>query len=318
MRKNMILLALAITSIAGCKKELSRGDADFTVITEKTTLNLGDTAKFSFGGNPDEITFYSGEVGKRYEFRGRTSAEGTSVLTFRTQRLNGGVQPNSLGLMISSDFAGVVSNDATTTVQNITKASWTDITSRAALATSPTAVSSGNVNLTDFASQDKPVFIAFKYMGAAGSIQNRWYIDLFSLRNNLADGTSYEIANNTYSNTATVNYGVSTYSPSFVSYAVQNTFTWTFNASSFAINGAATVAAATSQSEAWLIMGPLDLKRVTPDVGEGIKTASQKTSTIKYTYKYPAKGTYNAVFSGGRVDIQGQRYVMKPVTITVN
>jgi len=318
MIKYLTIIVAAALILCGCAKELSQGDADFTVNVEKNTLALGDTAKFTFAGNPDILTFYSGELGKRYEYRDRSSADGTSLLTFRTARLSGGTQPNSLMLMITQDFAGVTASDVPATIQNISKASWTDISSRAVLATNPTSTLSGNIDLTDFANQNKPVYIAFKYNGQAGSIQNRWFIDQFSLKNVLPDGTSYEIANHNYANVAYTNYGVSTFSPGFVGYAVENTFNWNINASSLAINGAATVAAAANRSEAWAILGPINLKKVTPDVGEAIKAGSQKASAIKYNYKYPSRGKFNATFAGGSISIDDTRYVAKPVTITVN
>ena len=318
MSKYLMIIAALTVVICGCKKELSQAEADFTVSADKNTITLGDTVRFSFSGNPDVITFYSGLAGKRYEYRERTSAEGTSQLSFRTARLTGGTQPNSLALMISQDFPGVIFNDIPGTLQRITAAGWTDITARATLATGPTAVPSGNIDLTDYAAQNRYVYLAFKYTGLAGSTQNRWFIDLFSLKNLLADGTSYEIANHNFANVGFTNYGVTTYTPGFVGYAMENTFNWTFNASSLAINGASSAQAAANRSEAWAIMGPIDLKKVTPDVGEPVKSVAQKTSTIKYTYKYPQKGTFNATFSGGSVSIEASKYSSKKIEITVN
>ncbi|MBS1565489.1 MAG: DUF5017 domain-containing protein, partial [Bacteroidetes bacterium] len=67
--QHIFLFAATGCLLAACSKSLSTGEAAFGVTAEKTTLSLGDTARFSFTGTPDVISFYSGEVGKRYDYR---------------------------------------------------------------------------------------------------------------------------------------------------------------------------------------------------------------------------------------------------------
>lgn len=180
-----------------------------------------DTVQFSFTGNPDIITYYSGEVGKRYVYANRISAAGTPQLQFSTIRANG-AQANSLSVLVSTDFKGVVANtvygvlirDTVNTNANIAAATWTDITSRATLSTgATTAVASGVVDLSDFLTSGKPVYIAFKYNAVAGSIQNKWTVSGVTVNNVLADGTTYTIANLNASTTSFTNYGNTTYGP---------------------------------------------------------------------------------------------------------
>jgi len=307
-----VILAAMLTTTA-CKKTLSQGDTDFTVTVQKTALTLGDTAFFSFTGNPDIITFYSGEVGKRYQYRNRTSANGTPILSFGTKRENG-TQANSLAVLISTDFAGAAGADTTTTLSNISKASWTDITSRTTLSTGAYIVS--NIDLTDIAAQSKPIYLAFKYNAYAGSIQNKWTISNFSITNNLPDTTSYVIANFNNGGSVYTNYGVSTYSPGFVATRILNNYYWVVGTGSLVITGATSAGSATP-AEAWTIMGPVDLHKVTPDIGAIVKTVSQASGGLSYFYKYPAAGKYNAVFTGGRISISDSQTVVKTIPITV-
>src|SRR4051812_8661178 len=119
MLKYLFCAALvAICMLSSCRKTLSVGDTSFEVLTSRTELTTNDTTTFSFTGNPDIISFYSGEPGKRYEYRNRISAEGTPILKFRSLRANGS-QANSLQVMVSADFAGVAVADTPTTVSNI-------------------------------------------------------------------------------------------------------------------------------------------------------------------------------------------------------
>jgi hypothetical protein len=318
MRIHYILLFAAVACLfTACGKTLSTGDASFGVTAEKTTLSLGDTARFGFTGSPDVISFYSGEVGKRYEYRSRASADGTPLLRFRTIRANGS-QASSLALLVSNNFEGVLTADTASTISRINNAAWTDITAKATLSTgAASAVSSGNINLSDFSAQGKPVFIAFKYLGYTGSAQNKWTIDSFSVANVLADGTAYVTANMNAYNISYTNYGVTSFSPGFFACKVSNTFNWSVGATSLVITGATSAGAATAGAEAWVILGPLDLKKVTPDAGTPVKNTSQKASDLVYNYVYPAKGEYHAVFAGGKISVDESEYNTKSFQIIV-
>lgn len=330
----IIITALLFACIA-CNKQTDVKPVSFDVSSTRlngtpgTSFSNTDTVNFVFNGNPDIITFYSGKTGKRYDYKDRTSATGIPQLQFSTIRANGS-QANSLALMVSSDFQGIVTKtiygvltrDTATTNANIAAATWTDITSRATLSTGgTTAVSSGIIDLTDFVNQGKPVYIAFKYNATAGSIQNKWTISMLLLNNVLSDGTTYTIASLNGPTTAITNYGNTTYGPgwavSFDPAKDANKYAWVYtDKTSLVITGATTVAAATAPAEAWAIMGPVDLTRVTPDFGVGIKAISARLAF--YQYKYSAAGTYNAVFVASNNTIDGSSVIVKKTSLTIN
>ncbi|WP_256009612.1 DUF5017 domain-containing protein [Desertivirga xinjiangensis] len=312
------LSALSLVLVFGCEKDLSPGTSDFGVSVEKKSFSIRDTAHFTFSGNPDVITFYSGEPGSRYEYRGRAEAEGNAVMSFRTIRANGS-QPNSLNLMISQDFAGVVKGDTASTKANISAANWTPITSRATLSTGgSSAVSSGDINLSDFAEENKPVFIAFKYMAEAGSIQNKWTISNFSVRNVLPDGTSYEIANMNTSTTAYKVYGVDTFSPGIAAYTLQNKYNWNVGTTSLIITGATTVTAADAVAESWAFVGPVNLRKVVPDIGKAVKNPTQKLDDFTFHYQYKTPGKYTSIFVGSKNSINGSSGTVKSLEVEVS
>ncbi|MBO9595242.1 MAG: DUF5017 domain-containing protein [Niabella sp.] len=311
MRINIITVALGMGLLASCSKKMELRALDFDVHTDSPSYAAGSPATFRFNGNPDNITFFSGEAGKRYAFRDRTVAAGIPQLKFSTA-LNSGVQPNSLALMIASDFGGNVTNTSDPSV--ITSASWTDISNRAAWAVNGTAVASGTVDLSDFASAGKPVYIAFKYTATPGSIQNKWTLTGFSLRNILNDGTAYTI--DTLPTFATVtNYGNTGNVPGWAAKTVAGSFRWTLSATNLVIAGAATAAVATDAVEAWAITGPLDLKKVTPDAGIIVKTMANTVPL--YGYTYANAGNYEAVFLAGNANADGQKSTVKTVAVQV-
>ncbi|WP_345949742.1 DUF5017 domain-containing protein [Mucilaginibacter sp. PAMB04274] len=328
------MVAALLLGSYGCSKKNEAEPISFDVTTTKvngtSTSAFGrqDTVIFKFSGNPDMITFYSGEVGKRYEYISRTNATGTPQLQFSSLRANGS-QAGSLSLLISTDFKGakaglvngVFTRDTAGTNANIAAATWTDITGRATLSTgAAAAVSSGTINLSEF-SKGQPVFLAFKYTAAPGSIQNKWTITNFAITNVLSDNTSYTIANLNGPASAISNYGVNTFGPgwavSFDPAKNTNNIGWVYtDKTSLVITGAATAAAATAGVEAWAITGPIDLTRVTPDAGTSIKNITAKLPS--YQYNYAAPGKYNAVFVAVNATSDESRSLNRTASLTVN
>lgn len=280
------------------------------VSVNKTEFVEGELAQFQLTGSADFVTFFSGEVGSRYEFSERLSAEGTSILSFNSAVANG-IQESSLQLLVSQDMTIEGERDSLAVAQGITSATWTDITDRAEWATSSSSTSSGDIDLTDFS--NKPVYLAFKYTGYPGSVQNKWTISSLVVQNNLPDSTSYTIANHT---TSTINnYGISTTtSPGWVGRNLVNSYNWGVSSTNFAITGS-TNAGAAVEAEAWCISGPIDLTRVTPNVGKLVKNMA--ASMTDYEYQFNTAGEYKATFVGKASNVYGEEDVVKEVNIVV-
>lgn len=310
--KYLIIICAGLIVINACRSH-DVVAPDFDVTTTKKTFKIGDTILFQFSGNPNYLSFYSGEQGKIFENKDRIQAKGVSKLQFTSARANG-TQANSLQLLYSTNFPGITAGDTTLTKTKLTGATWTDITSRATLSTGA-STASGVIDLSDIAAGGKPIFLAFKYLGATGSIQNKWTITNLTVTNTLPDANVYTIAN--LNTTAIANYGVSTiFPPGWVGYKILNNFSWVVSAgSSLVITGATTVANATNPAESWVIMGPVDLSRVSPDIGVSLK--DQTTTVANYTYVYKTAGTYNVTFRAANSNTYGLQEVVKQMQLTI-
>lgn len=78
MKKIVYLSLLALIALAACnKKEVY--PLHFDVASAKTSYAVGDTVSFLFSGNPDMITFYSGETGSRYANRKDVDSTGNAL-----------------------------------------------------------------------------------------------------------------------------------------------------------------------------------------------------------------------------------------------
>lgn len=272
MKKILILIIIVIV-IASCKKE-SIVDLDaFKVTMTKTPIRVGDTAFFSIQGNPDFITFYSGERGRNYDYRDRIVAENSiPQITFTTfgQGLSSQF-PNSLAFMISTNYNGISTD--------LKLASWTDITRRAIFSTGATGVSSGTIDLSDFRKFDS-VYIGFKYSAGMSSTvsQPTWTIQSFNVNNvSLPDSTVY--------NTRTI--GVLGWQTIDLSNSAN---VWQVSSTQLRITGGAP---SNMSNEDWVI-AKVSLKEVTPDFGLPAKNIAERVNS--YFYNFTKAGTYKVTF----------------------
>jgi hypothetical protein len=292
--QKLLTIAMIIIFAAACtKKEV--GNPDFAVTADKESYTTADTVFFALSGAPWYLTFYSGEPYHKYENRYRVTADGTPTFQFNST-VTSGTQANTLRLLVSSDFNGTYDS------ANIYQATWTDITDRAKLATSSTSVPSGVIDLTQFINDDHPVYIAFKYIGYAGSAQRNWTLKSLALNNVLPDSTSYNLLDISESTTG------------FKSVAMKNTAVkWTVSTSQLNFKGGTTTTS--PDAEGWVISKPLNLKKVVPDYGVPLKNMT--TVMDSYYYIYTTTGSYTATFVASNASRYDSKQGVYEVPVTI-
>ncbi|WP_312193403.1 DUF5017 domain-containing protein, partial [Sphingobacterium sp.] len=195
MKRSFYIASLLVLAILiSCEKKEAI-PLNLEVHTAKNSYKVGEQVLFHISGNPDQLTFFSGEEGHKYIYRERTKAIPQAVtLEFASNRRYGtdAQQPNSLRLLVSQQFAGVYQPDA------IKESDWTDITAAFTLsgiqANDATYVSSGQVDLSKLSTlgfnldANAFIYFAFKYRGTTGSTQPRWLINQFSLNTETTAG----------------------------------------------------------------------------------------------------------------------------------
>jgi hypothetical protein len=293
MQKLFIIAVLIVFGVACNKKTVDA--TGFSVTTDKDTYALTDTIRFSFTGNPYYLTFYSGEPYHKYEYSDRVTAPGVPQLQFTTA-LTTGSQKNTLQLMVSTDFSGVY--DST----SIYQATWTDITSKVKLATTSTTVASGVIDLSQFVTDEHPVYVAFKFTGTAGSAQRTWTIKSVALANVLDDSTTFSLL------------GIAESTTGFKSVPMKAPgVAWTISTTQLVIKGGTT--ASSPEAEGWVVSKPLNLSKVSPDNGTPLKNMTTTLSSFSYTYDVP--GTYKATFVANNISRYDEKGDVKDVDITV-
>ena len=279
-----------LLALASCDKELDVEKVDFSVNTNKATYKVGDSVIFNFSGNPDNITFFSGETGNDYAFRNRLKAEGKPQLSFTTFRQYG-TQTLPLQLLVSTTFNGKLDQD-------IANGGWQDITSLATFSTGSADVPSGVIDLSSYIG-DKPLYIAFHYKGDAGSTQRTWTVKEFEVKNKLTSGPVLSIADLT--------------TAGFSEISLKNSgAVWKIDANQLRIQGGN---ASAEENDDWVVTKALYLDKVTPDKGAVLKNITTRLPSYTYTYSKP--GTYKATFVATNATADQSASVVKEVTITI-
>eukprot|EP01132_Coremiostelium_polycephalum_P020443 gene20443-24282_t len=150
MRYFIFFTAGLLLLLSSCSKDKVEAPV-FEVSTDALRYKAGSAITFRFSGNPDNLTFYSGEDGKKYEYRNRTSQPGKLQIQF-TSLVQWGIR-NNLSLFATTQLVGKIDSAIVKNVQ------WTDISSRATFSTGADNTPSGAIDLSDFSDSGKPVSV---------------------------------------------------------------------------------------------------------------------------------------------------------------
>lgn len=294
MRNSIYLLIIVITFISCAKEKVTTPSLEVT--TSSLTYKAGDTVTFNFTGNPDNITFYSGEPGHNYEFRDRTTAENDLQINFKSLVQFGLVYKN-LQLLVSNNYSGAAD---TTSVR---AATWTDISDRAVFSTGQDNTPSGTISLKEFADPKNTaarIYVAFKYTDYKKTQgQNRWVIRTFEANNISADGVVSPLAVLSSGGWKAFDFK----NPASV---------WSVTTAQLLMFGGNKDA---DDNEDWVITKGFDPFYIKPDAGVALKNISTVLPSYKYVYAKP--GTYKVIFDVSAVRYNGEKRTTKELTLTI-
>lgn len=290
--RNIFLYIACFLIMAACSKE-KVVTPDFEVITVAQTYRVGDTVTFSFSGNPDNITFYSGEPGHNFDYRTRTVADNDLQIEFKTLVQYALIYDN-LKVLVSTDFNGIY--DA----ENLQAATWTDISDLATFSEGADNISSGNISLKPYAKDNSLLYVAFHYTDYQKTQgQNRWVIRTFN-----ADKVSPEGAVSPMATMSTAGWKA---------IDLKNSArVWTITTAQLLMYGGT---ADDADNDDWVVSKGFDFRTVEPDRGVALKNVSNRL--YKQTYVYTEPGTYKAVFEISSVRYNGEKRAYKELTLQI-
>lgn len=317
-KTNKILFpVLALSLLAGgCRKQFETVDAvNFEVRTASQTFKVGESVRFSFEGNPDFITFYSGERGNEYAFKDKDRITDTRMtFTFTTTTSSGTPgypNPARVPICYSTDFSGEYTEEA------MRAATWVDITDQFKQPTD-TGVNdllSGDVDITRyFPDNETPLYFCFHYVvdafdqsvaGGAGNGRTQWNYKSLQF-NGVVDETSeilYDMAESNWQIVLASSFDGSSSLPDINSYRVLLRSEFTPPVS----------------RECWAVCGPIHkMEQINegPDHGVGIK-AMANAALGSYDYVYNAPGEYTVTFVAANANVYDRKEVVRSVKIKI-
>lgn len=292
--KNIIrYCGLLLVGLAACMED-EAPSVKLNVALDKQVYQVGEPVTFKLNGNPDNIVFYSGEVGHNYAYKERYHADGDLLVKFNSWVRYGDIYHN-LKFLVSSDFSGIYDKE------NVETATWIDLSDKFRFSVGDDQTPSGEVNLKEYvgAAEDAKLFVAFRYEDEQKARQNNWIIRSIALDCVSAEGVRSNLAT-----MPTMGWKVVDFENSAVTWNVSST-------SQILIDGG------TNQPKNvdWVISQAFDVRKTTPDTGVALKNIS--TTMDEYQYVYTKPGTYEVVFETTSDWYNGSDHGLTKLTVEV-
>lgn len=311
-------LFLVLFILLGCSKFDEIALPDFEVSTTSSTFKKGVPVEFTFKGNPQLISIYTGETGKDYAYKdGRIMDVNSLNLSFNSAVTNGGTgtpQTGMFSIMVSTNFNGDYSN-----IASVENATWTDVTSRlskqeaATTGTSSAATPAEGIALTDLRVAGKPFFIAFKYNIRQQSIYGIWKTWTFQAFSLTATGTA---GTQVLGSMATTAFRVVQKNPEIISRTGATTTVLTLQHADLALNPAA----AEIPTQNWLItQGFTNINQIDygPDLAIPIQGGTNGVDKKNYAYTFANAGKYKVYFVAANENTKDRKEVVRSLDITI-
>jgi hypothetical protein len=315
----LYFFAIIASVLTSCSTDMLMEPSDFDIKIDTTrTYKVGDTLRFIIsGGKVDQITFFSGELGRNYSNINRIISEGIPKLVFQSSLGQGSAVTDSLRLMISSNLKGYDSI-------NVVQANWTDITARNSKWSSVVSTkftTSDSIDLSDFNNVSDSINLAFRFIGhepILPALQAKWQISNLTLTNILPDGNLFPLFS-TFDNTGWVQVSLKNQANTW------DVGNWNMSAKNGKTNSSGitirtvypiTLNTGTAANDDWLITSAINLKSVKPDAGVTIKNSANLTMT-DYEYIYKMPGVYTLTFVAANLNLNESKKLVKQIKIEI-
>lgn len=315
--KNTILygmcLLLAATFGACNSDKIDELNFSIDLNNQQTTFKVGDPITFNLHGDPDYLVFYSGEYGKKYANRNRTTAEVENLsltydlqLKYATARFRNGMR-----VLISEDFNGIYDEE------NINKATWSDMNGQLKVPVITSAdkgyqhgeIKNVEVDLSDY--RYKNFYLAVEYNLPALNEEEKEskYVhpDLYFYPklNQTIDGKI------TQKKSPKADFGFNFLKIKFNNVSTNNPTVTAVDDEKVSINGRNGI----NGTHVWAISLPIDAAKVSADAGVSIKSFS--AALPSYTHVYTEPGEYTATFVARNANAWNSQEQVREVKVTV-
>ncbi len=331
MNKYIVLL-LSVAALVACsdglnnkvKFEVEAVVDNQAIADDEITVKVGQPITFQFSGNPDFISFYSGEAGQDYDLRNETESSKeliTTRLDFTAIAQWGNSQ--NLKVLISQDFAGL-SKKPKQDFQSIEDATWIDISDQCELPEKPNfgkdkQIKKSSVDLSDYLEED--LVIAFHYEPTTNDLaQSKWeLVDLQIVNTDKKTGDeSFFIASSmNFLPFDVKEFELGEKGDPYKTVTDNTEGVWNLSRLSETppVVQIWSTAKGRPLKNTWLISQPLKLNARTPDKGLAIKAINNYIN--EYTHTYSRVGEYKVAFIATNAKYEHESQVVKRLNIKV-
>lgn len=303
-----ILIVMSSVGLFSCqnKIELSPGLEEFNVSLEKTVFKTNEEVMFHFTGNPDMISFYSGDMYNDYAYKGGrvTDLHKTLVSFNNSYPPLANSQTSVFKVLVSTDF------NNTYTYDNLTKATWQDITDQFNYSSSATAVGSGSYEVSQLYEPAKPLYFAFRYTSLPqeehGAVRSRMMQAVQFLAE--SEKTTHILGD------------MSTSDFRIIEKSDEAKTSSTLSATTITLNRFVRTAATDPdpETDTWVVSKAFDFDKIDSGPDRAIAIKANKDPMLRsYIHVFKEPGEYMVTFIGVNANIDGYKEVLKQVKVTV-
>lgn len=333
MKLNKLFMAIGFAGLlfTACENELTQ-DAELSVNVstdngvsfdgQTISVKKGTPIQFHFNGDPDFLTFFSGEPGSEYRYRQRVTVDeseiASSILKF-TVTPQYGKPANTLTMFVSKDFPGLEKNNFEVDSVLVEQHPWETLIPSSDFPETPKA-QSYEIDMRPYMGQR--IAIAIRYLGQdITSTQSRFTFNNMQIVNQMSNGQETTLAATSFGFTPInmLNKHNLSDQKSMTSNRAYGTVTnntsgiWNFtNMNAFFIHSSS---ANTALKYSWLVSNLFVVNACSPDTGTGLKNITQTVDTYNYTYNEP--GTYTATFVGTNGNYKKETSVVREYKVVV-
>lgn len=305
--KYIAFCALSVLTFSSCMDELKQG-LDFNAAVDLSTAQIvNDTifvkkdslVTFNFTGNPSNIVFYSGEVGKDYKLKGQTEIASSTIdscfLKFDASATGtNAVVANTLSLRISDRYTGLIGSTVIASylkdsldVRDLATYGWADSTAACGFPIATAVVKSVKVNMMNYLS--KRICLQFRYQTNQNTqVQAGWALANLKFVIYPRGQKPVEVP----SSLLNFRWIDVLYSNHYSSTSTGSTGCW--NKTNLSLITMSSSSIGKPLNEDYLINDPYMINSIVPNTGEAVKTTMN--NLLPYTYKYTTAGVYTATF----------------------
>lgn len=333
MKLNRFLIAVGIASFtfASCENEFTK-DAELHVNVatnegvsfdgQTITVKKGTPVEFLFSGDPDFLTFFSGEPGSEYRYKERITVNAdeieSSTLKFDLAPQYG-KPANILTMFTSEDFPGLEKNNFAADSVLVEQHEWKTLIPAEDF---PAILKDQSYSIDMKPYMGQRIAIAIRYQGQdIKNTQTKFTFKNMQIVNKMSNGQETALSAVSFGftpinmlhrhnlsdqkgMTANRAYGTVTNNTS----GIWNAKDW----NAFFIHSSN---ANTSLKYSWLVSNLFVVNACSPDKGIGLKNVTQSLDFYKHTYN--EAGTYTATFVGTNGNYKQESSVVREYKVVV-